>query len=250
MAKPKPTELEVVQTSRISEHMVRVTLGGSGLNTFPQDQESAYIKLIFPAVGGGGPHLRTYSIRNQRADGIDIDVTLHETMGLASTWALNAGAGDRILVGGPGPRKLINHDADWYLLVGDMTALPSISVNLAKLPSEARGYALIEVMSEDDIQTIEHPTGVTVRWLVNPHPGGEGSAFLSAVEALPWLKGRAAVWAACEFNGMKVLRRYFRKVRNVPLSHLYLSSYWKLGQAEEGHKAAKREDSESEEALV
>ncbi|MBE0446454.1 siderophore-interacting protein, partial [Psychrobacter sp. FME5] len=48
MAKPAPRTLNVVRTKYITPQMCRVTLGGAGLTDFPADQESAYIKLIFP----------------------------------------------------------------------------------------------------------------------------------------------------------------------------------------------------------
>ena len=92
--------------------------------------------------------MRTYTVSAQRDDEIDVDFALHEAEGPASMWARNAQAGDQVLVGGPGPKKLINNDADWFLLVGDMTALPAITVNLAQLPADARGYAVLEVTTD------------------------------------------------------------------------------------------------------
>ena len=38
------------------------------------------------------------------------------------------------MVSGPGPKKLVDMNADWFLIAGDMSALPAISVNLEKLP--------------------------------------------------------------------------------------------------------------------
>ncbi|WP_391556739.1 hypothetical protein [Rosistilla ulvae] len=37
---------------------------------------------------------------------------------------------------------------------------------------------------------------------------------------------------------------------DLPNSHLYLSSYWKIGQTEDEHKVAKRNDSEQGAAAV
>ncbi len=44
----KPRELVVIQKRYITPHMLRVTLGGEDIQTLPQDQESAYVKLVFP----------------------------------------------------------------------------------------------------------------------------------------------------------------------------------------------------------
>lgn len=134
MAKPNPRELEVIRTKYITQNMCRVTLGGAGLIDFPVDQESAYIKLIFPEAEGMRPLMRTYTISVQRDNEIDVDFAMHEAEGPASNWARHTQAGDKILVGGPGPKKLINHDADWFLLIGDMTPAAMPFLKLAARP--------------------------------------------------------------------------------------------------------------------
>lgn len=242
MARPAPRELEVVRSRYLSPHMLRVTLGGAEMATFPAEQESAYIKLLFPQGGGDRPLMRTYTVSRQRADEIDVDFALHDNPGPASRWAAAAGTGDRIQVGGPGPRKLINPDADWFLLAGDMTALPAITANVSRLPAQARGYVVIEVPGEDDIQVLGHPEGVELQWLVNPVPDPAGRPLPERVRQLPWLPGQPAVWAACEFNSMRALRRYFKQERQLPKSHVYISSYWKIGNSEDEHKRVKQED--------
>jgi NADPH-dependent ferric siderophore reductase len=244
MAKPMPKELDVIRSTQITDHMLRITLGGEALASFPSEQESAYIKLMFPRGEGKRALVRTYTIRHQRHTEIDVDFALHDHVGPATSWAVNAQAGDQILVGGPGPRKLINYHADWYLLAGDLTALPAISVNLGLLPPDAIGYAVIEVPSEADIQSLKHPENVELHWEINPGPDPEGVILLAKIQALPWLAGQPAVWVACEFNSMRTLRHFFKHERDIPKTHLYISSYWKNGQSEDEHKIAKRQDSE------
>lgn len=242
MAEKRTRELVVLRSAKVSEHMLRITLGGDELESFPIDQESAYVKLIFPKGEGQRPLMRSYTIRHQRESEIDIDFALHDHQGPASNWAANAQTGDCILIGGPGPKKLVNPLADWFLLAGDMTALPAISVNLAQLPDEASGYAVIEVSSESDIQQLEHPQNLQLHWLINPQPTGE--CLLSKIQALPWLQGQPAVWAACEFSSMRTLRKFFKQDKEIPKSHIYISSYWKLGDSDDEHKLAKKLDNE------
>lgn len=245
MAKPTPRLLDVVESTYLTPNMCRVTLGGAGLNDFPIDQESAYIKLIFPQGDEARPLMRTYTVSAQRDNEIDVDFALHETEGPASTWARNAQVGEQILVGGPGPKKLINNEADWFLLVGDMTALPAITVNLAQLPDDARGYAVIEVTTEADKQPLKKPDNVDIHWVINAHPNAESSPLLECVKALNWLAGQPAVWAACEFHSMRALRHYFKVERPIPKTHLYISSYWKVDSTEDQHKIVKQEDAQS-----
>ncbi|GAA0800703.1 siderophore-interacting protein [Psychrobacter piscatorii] len=245
MAKPTPRLLDVIGSKYLTPNMCRVTLGGAGLNDFPIDQESAYIKLMFPQGEDARPLVRTYTVSVQRDDEIDVDFALHEAEGPASMWARNAQVGDQVLVGGPGPKKLINNDADWFLLVGDMTALPAITVNLAQLPADARGHAVLEVTTEADQQSLKKPDNVEIHWVVNNHPNADNSPLLDCVKSLTWLEGQPAVWTACEFHSMRVLRQYFKVERDVPKTHLYVSSYWKVDSTEDQHKVVKRDDAQT-----
>ena len=246
MAKPAPRELEVIRTESLTPHMRRITLGGENLADFPEEQDSAYLKLLFPQADGQPPLMRTYTIRKQRNQELDVDFVIHDTEGPASTWAQQAQPGDRIRVAGPGARKLVNPDADWFLLAGDMTALPAISVNLETLPADARGYAVIEVLDEADIQPLQCPENVELHWVVNPEPDPTGEVIVNRVRQLEWLDGEPSIWAASEFSSMRNLRRYFKQERDVGRRNLYVSSYWKMGVSEDQHKVAKRQDAETE----
>lgn len=248
MAKPAPRQLEVLDYRDVTSHMRRITFGGAGYANFPPDVEGSYIKLFFDH-DGQAPTVRTYTVRHQRhSEGeIDVDFVLHgdDDNGVASTWAVDVTVGDVLTVGGPGPGRMINTDADWYFLAGDMTALPALSVNLALLPAHARGYVVIEVLSEADRQNLSVPTGMGIHWVVNPHSATAPALFLDKVTSLPWLQGEAAVWAACEFNNMRALRHYFKQQRQVGKQKLYVSSYWKNGSTEDQHKRIKREDADT-----
>lgn len=245
MARPAPRTLHVIAARPLTPNMRRITLGGGEIESFPVNQESAYIKLIFPAAGGDRPLVRTYTVRHQRADQFDVDFVMHGDAGPAAQWAARVRPGESILVGGPGPRKLVDNSADWFLLAGDMTALPALAVNLEQLPAGAKGYAVIEVIDEGDIQPLRHPAGVVLHWLINPHPGDDHRLLLDRVRELDWLSGRPSIWAACEFDAMRALRRYFKEERGVGRDELYVSSYWKRGSSEDQHKIAKHSDAEA-----
>ncbi|WP_432698208.1 siderophore-interacting protein [Marinobacterium sp. YM272] len=245
MSKPAPRELEVIRSVQLTPHMQRITLGGSGMSQFPDNQESAYIKLFFPRDDGEKPMVRTYTVRQQRAGEIDVDFNLHGTSGPASRWAVETQPGDRILVGGPGPKKMINPDADWHLLAGDMTALPAISVNLEQLPENACGHAVISILHEDDIQALKHPEQIKLHWVVIPEPDPEGQLLLEYIANLELPEGQPSIWTACEFTSMRALRKHFKDSWQPARENLYISSYWKLGRSEDQHKVIKRQDAEA-----
>ena len=239
----KPRELMVIQKQKISTNMLRVTLGGQNMSDFPEDQESGYVKLIFPN-GDNRPLMRTYTIRHQRPSEIDVDFVLHHDSGPASSWATNAKKGDTILIGGPGSKRMISMPSDWYLLASDMTGLPALSVNLEQLPDDAKGYAVIEVIDETDIQILKHPPGMYISWVINSSPGEQPDALLKKINQLEWFKGEVAIWVACEFASMKMLRQLFKQEKQIDRQHMYISSYWKRGINEDLHKVEKSKDAE------
>lgn len=244
MSRLEPRELIVIRKTLLTAHMLRITLGGQNIHTLPDNQAGAYVKLIFPR-NALKPLVRTYTIRCHRVDEIDIDFVLHHDGGPASSWAEQANVGDTILIGGLGPKRDIESSSDWHIFVGDMTALPAISVNLENLPEDAKGYAILEAISEEDIQPLQHPKNIEIKWTINPHPGENSKALLSQVQALSWPQGSVSIWAACEFSSMKLLRDFFKNGKQVGKDNLYISSYWKLGVNEDQHKEVKRIDAET-----
>lgn len=229
--------------------MRRIVLGGQSLSEFPTDQESGYVKLVLePAVEEDArPRMRSYTIRRFDAERLELvlDFVDHGDSGPASAWARRARPGDALTLRGPGEKKLADPKADWYLLAGDMSALPALAVNLERLPRDACGYAVIEVLSEEDRQPLSHPPGVEVTWIVNTNNERANSVLADAVMALPWLSGTPYPWFAGEFDAMRRVRRYLRDKRALDKRHMYVSCYWKIGDTDEGMKAAKRLDPEA-----
>ncbi|MEM9532389.1 MAG: siderophore-interacting protein [Pseudomonadota bacterium] len=242
--RPAPRRVQVIRKKKVSPHMLRITLGGDELADFPTERESGYIKL---RVGEPTPNsddqpvVRTYTVRHfdSAAKELDVDFVLHDVSGPAADWARGCAAGDTIQFGGPGPTKLVDFTADWFLLVGDMSALPAIGANIERLPRDARGTALIEIIHPDDRQDIEIPEALNVQWIVNPHPDVENSVLLDAVKALPWLPGRPSIWVAGEFSQSLAIRKFLKAERQFERNQMYASSYWQIGMTEDGHRVSK-----------
>lgn len=245
--RPPPRTAIVLAKRQVTPNMLRVTLGGPGLADFPQGSAGGYIKLrLFPDGAGGPVTVRTYTIRHQHAGRIDVDFALHTddkgNHGPATRWAMHAAIGDTIEIGGPGPAKPLPDGHDFYLVAGDMTALPAISVNLEQLPANAIGYGIIEVQCEEDRQDIQVPPGFDLDFIVNPVPGTGAAAMLARVRAAAPRVGEMYVWAASEFETMRALRSFLRDELGLGRDQLYISSYWKAGLAEDDHKRIKSED--------
>tara|TARA_R100000365_G_C2746918_1_gene76429 strand:- start:4484 stop:5221 length:738 start_codon:yes stop_codon:yes gene_type:complete len=239
---------EVVRSGPVTPNMFRVRLGGSSIAALPADCAGGYLKLRIPTTEGKSA-TRTYTIRAQGPDYIDIDFALHvaaELSGPATAWALAARPGDTLEAGGPGPSKPLPEGHGSYIIAGDMTALPAISVNLETLSDEARADAFVEVQSEDDIQDLDVPRGVRLHWLVNPSPGAEPHLLENAIRELTWPSDLSYAWVATEFKAMKNVRTYLRSERSLSPQDLYISSYWKRGLVEDDHRIVKSADAKSD----
>ncbi|MEO9635575.1 MAG: siderophore-interacting protein [Parasphingorhabdus sp.] len=248
MARPEPRILTVTDSFRVTPNLHRVTVGGPALANFPSDQKGGYVKLSLPGPEGGKACVRTYTIRHQTEDGLAIDFALHgsdEDSGPATSWALNAQVGDSIKLGGPGAAKPLPEGSGPFLLVGDMTALPAISVNLEALPKNATGDAIILIRDDADKQDIEKPDGVTIQWIVDADLGSSPALLADAARKISAPEELAYAWVACEFESMKLLREYLRVEQQFGPERLYISSYWKRGLIEDEHKQVKRSDAQA-----
>ncbi|EOW9551261.1 siderophore-interacting protein [Vibrio fluvialis] len=245
--------LTVTDTQQISNNFQRITLQGDAIAHFGKESEGGYIKLLFTPDGGtdistlgddARPLMRTYTIRqfDPQTNSIVVDFVRHITQdlscGFAARWAESVQVGDTISIGGPGKSQGLNTEADWVFMAADMTALPALSVTLENLSADTQGYAVIEIEDEDDKQALNAPAGVKLIWSV-------GTPLVEAVKAQPWHDGQCSVWCACEFESMRALRQYFRNEKEIDREHIYISSYWKNGVSEDGHKVIKREDAEA-----
>tara|TARA_B110000495_G_C23033518_1_gene616340 strand:- start:17 stop:487 length:471 start_codon:yes stop_codon:yes gene_type:complete len=146
---------QVLSVDDLSLHMRRIVLTGDSLSDFPENKESAHVKVIFPDVNsadkkpklglylGFKKWMRSYTIRSfdKQNLALAIDFAVRDHEGLASNWALQAKVGDYLGIAGPGDIKHTNLLADKHLLFGDITALPAIAATLEKLPNTYEPYS-------------------------------------------------------------------------------------------------------------
>ncbi|GGQ23481.1 siderophore-interacting protein [Streptomyces roseolilacinus] len=251
----------MVRTERIAPHMVRIVLGGEGLDSFATSGfTDHYVKILFAPEGVAYPEpfdlerireelprdrwpaQRTYTVRAwdpvQRE--LTVDFVVHGDEGLAGPWAARARIGETVRLLGPGGGYAPDPGADWHLLVGDESALPAIAAALEGLPDGAVARAFIEVGEPDDELKIAAPAGAEVRWL--PRRGRPvGEALIEAVRDLDFPEGTVHAFVHGEAGAVRELRRHLRKDRGVPLERLSISGYWRLGKSDEAWRAVKRE---------
>lgn len=252
---------EVLRVEQLTPHMVRVVVGGAGLAGLRAgDYTDHYVKILFPPPGVTYPEpfdvaairetlpreqwpvVRTYTIRKwlPEAQEMWIDFVVHGDTGIAGPWAVNARPGDTFRFNGPGGGYTPDPAAEWHLLAGDESALPAIAAALEGMPPGARVKAFIEVADPSEEQKLETQADAEVVWL---HRGSSpiGGPLVEAVRALEFPGPGVHVFVHGEASFVKELRGYFRKEKQLPMSQMSISGYWRQGMNEDGWQSSKRE---------
>ncbi|MGV0782702.1 siderophore-interacting protein [Mycolicibacterium sp. XJ775] len=273
---------EVVRREQLTDHMVRLVLGGNGENGFdtfsPNEFSDAYVKIAIVPDGVDvavlpkpltldsfqelpaeqRPTVRTYTVRNvdtERGE-ITIDFVVHGEQGVAAPWAAAVQPGQPAYLMGPSGAYTPDPAADWHLLAGDEAALPAISAALEALPDNAIGKVFIEVAGPGDEIALTAPDGVEVTWihrggradLVGDDHAGDNAPLIAAVKEAAWLPGQVQVFIHGEAQAvMHNLRPYIRKERGVPAKWAAsISGYWRRGRTEETFRQWKAELAKAE----
>ena len=100
--------------------------------------------------------MRDYTPRrfDPAARTLAIDFAVHDA-GPATQWALDSAPGDTIEIGGPRGSLVVSPTFDWWLLIGDETALPAIGRRIEELPAGVRAISVVVVSSEGEQQRFD-----------------------------------------------------------------------------------------------
>ncbi len=259
-------EVSVTRKEFITPHYIRVYLTGD-VDQFEHTTVGDNNKILVPPVGLNEIHFPGYddkerkwihppkevapSVRTYTHRGLDlerkeliIDFVNHGETGPASRWALHAKPGDKLGVMMRTEPKELYPEADWYLLVGDATAIPVLGAILESLPATAKGVCIIEVPEEADEQVLKTNADIEFTWLHNKTPEN-GSALAETVRSVSLQEGSKFGYVAAEFSTVKDIRMYLRKELNWAQNELYAYSYWKAGVAEDKSQPDRQKEKNS-----
>ncbi len=219
---------QVLRREQLSEHFVRLELGGDGLvgdglNGFGSTGiADEWVGLVVP----GQFQSRYYTVRSWAGGVLTLDVVVHDA-GLVTEWAMRECVGETVTLTEPKGSFAMPADAGWLYLVGDLTALPAMARIVetygeavathvwAEVPEEVPGYFP---------EGLEPAGGLT--WLSTP-PGG--SALATLVETLPWIDGPGYFWMAGESAQMRAIRRHLMREVKLASSQYDVMGYWRAG---------------------
>lgn len=228
-------ELAIAKVSRLTPHMIRVTLQGDELADFASAAADDHIKVFVPGPQGT-PETRDYTPRafDTARRELVIDFVDHGD-GPASSWARGARAGDMLKIAGPRGSRVIAGDIRNWVFVGDETALPAIGRFVEELPAGTRATAIVAVPGPADEQRLASAADLDIRWLHRPlSAAADPAPLLAALRGLQ-LASDTFVWIAAEANVARRLRADLVG-RGHPLAWLKAAGYWVEGQTDASDK--------------
>ena len=225
--------LRVLRVEYVTPAMRRVTLGGEDLEGFTSLGADDHVKLFLPGDDGAIAG-RDYTPRSfdPAARELAIDFALHEA-GPATRWALQAEIGSCLEIGGPRGSLVIGDTFDWWLLIGDETALPAMGRRVEELGVRTRVLTLGIVADRQEEQSWRTEAQHEAHWVYRPLERADDPApVLAALERIEWPEGDGFVWIAAETHVARAVRAFVVERRAHPTDWLRSSGYWKRGVAD------------------
>jgi NADPH-dependent ferric siderophore reductase len=232
--------LTVTSIALLTPHMLRFGFTSPDLHDFVSASHDDHIKLFFPAggsdAGGGKACMRDFTPRrfDRNSRTLFIDFALHET-GPAMRWATSARVGDTLEIGGPRGSVVVPDDFDWYLLIGDETALPAIGRRVEELRRDVP-VATFVVTEAGEGHYFDTVAAWTPHWIARDASSDDFSLLRAALADHVMPQGEGFVWIAAEASVARGLRGHIVDELGHPRQWTKAAGYWKRGQADTHEK--------------
>ena len=226
--------LTVSSTELLTPRMRRFGFTSPELHDFVSASHDDHVKLFFPGTDADGPEICMRDFTPRRFDTglgtLVIDFALHET-GPATRWATSARIGDTLQIGGPRGSSIVPDDFDWYLLIGDETALPAIGRRVEELRADVPVTTFV-VMEAGESQDFQTKAAWTPHWVARDKSIDDAALLRAALadHALP--AGEGFVWIAAEASVARHLRSHVIDDLGHPKQWTKAAGYWKRGQSD------------------
>ncbi|MBO4161200.1 siderophore-interacting protein [Micromonospora antibiotica] len=205
----------------LTPRTVRITLTGESLTTAPP-RVAADLEILLP--GSDREVKRHYTIRHARPETgeIDLDVLLHEGHGPGAHWAATTRPGETVRFVGP-RGKMELRPADWYLLVGDESALPALCVITEALDPGPVSYLLAEIGDEQDRVPVQATHLIWVRR--DGSPPGSPHPLAAYLDELDPPAGHGRAYLLGESRAVTALRARLPRL-GIAAHDIFIKGYW------------------------
>ena len=229
---PRRRMITVTSTLRLTPSMLRLDFASEELGGFESASPDDHIKL-FVTDASGETVMRDYTPRRFDVDAqtFTIDFAVHDA-GPATAWALSAKPGDQLEIGGPRGSAIVEDDFDWYMLIGDETALPSIGRRLEELRPGVKVIVLAAVDGPLDEIAVTDRAGLQVEW---SHRAGrratDAARLIGILDRFGLPPGDGYVWIAAEAAEARALKSHVVEHLGHPQQWVKAAGYWVRGAA-------------------
>ncbi len=223
--------------------MQRIIFTGEDLADFPKGEEGAYVKVILEEdkknidVKVSKPKMRSISVAEYDYGRglLTLDFAVYHD-GYLSDWAITSRTGDKVVIGGPGPRKIYDFPVTDYFLMGDATSMNAVFAYLKYAPKEATGKAIIAVPHEQDFRERHFDNNIELTWTVQK----EKDYFLQPLKNYSQLSEKTIVFGGGESGEIDQVEHYLISEKGLSSDNIYLSGYWKQGHTDEEYREFKK----------
>lgn len=209
-------DAQVLRREQLSPHLVRLTLVVDGFASTGVPDE--WVGLVVP----GQFQVRYYTVRSYDAGAegrgeLVLDVVVHE-VGLVTEWASTDCVGDRVVITEAKGSFELPADAEWLMLVGDLTALPAMAGIAESVNLPTRVWAQV---SDTDLHQGYLPASAELTWL------DDRTALADVVAGLEWPDTPGYFWMAGESADMRAIRKHLMRDRQLSASAYDVMGYWR-----------------------
>jgi NADPH-dependent ferric siderophore reductase len=233
--------LVVATTEYVAHGILRISFTSEDLRDFESPSADDHIKIVIPSSDeAAGPIMRDFTPRgfDLEQGTFTLDFALHER-GPAIDWARHANLGDVLKIRGPKGSAVVPDDFDWYLLIGDETALPSISRRLEGLREGVFVDTFVTVATSEQQPDFTTKTHCTSRWVQRAdRPDDDLTALQQKLEEYVFPPGEGYIWIATETTIARGLYRYLTEERKHPKEWIKAAGYWTRGGTDGGERIA------------
>ncbi len=224
--------VQVRSAESLTPNMIRVVLGGGGLDDFTSSGfADERIGIAFTGADGtvDDSPVRAYTVRRFDAEAreLTVDFVRHDG-GVAARWADQARPGDVVQICEPLGWYAPPADCAWQLLVADMTGLPALSRILEELPGHIAAHAIVETIDSGDWQMLQSAATLGVEWHAASGHGLGPSVLAQAVRDFEFPPGPGYVWFAGEASESRAIRKYLRRELGWTVDRFEILGYWRV----------------------
>lgn len=243
----KTRVLTIKSMMQVTSRIKRITFTSDELSDFISLSPDDHIKAFFPypgedkpvmpvmglngpaiPEGGRKPIMRDYTpVRyDNTARELDLEFVLHGD-GPGSQWAQNAKVGQTLTIGGPRGSRVVPYNFDWYLMIGDESAIPSFARRLKELPQDSLAVVVIETEDASNKIELEHNGKAEIHWIYrNGRPAGQAEELKQKISNLPIFNGDYFAWIALEKSCAMQIKELLITIRGGREEWIKATGYW------------------------